>query len=64
MHDHSAHRVQTQRARVLREAYAANPHRFRSVPLPPPLPEVVHINPPEPQREREEASPDLGEPAA
>lgn len=62
VHDGTAHRVRAQRARVLKAAYAAHPHRFRSVPVPPPLPEVARINPPRPADE--ETSPDLGKPAA
>lgn len=62
VHDHSAHQVQAQRASVLEQAYAAHPHRFASVPVPPALPEVVHINPPRP--EEEHTSSGLGEPAA
>ena len=63
VHDHSAHRVQEERARVLAQAYADHPHRFHSQPVPPALPEVVHINPPLPAAE-EETTPGLGEPAA
>ena len=62
VHDGTAHRIRAQRARVLEAAYAAHPHRFASVPVPPPLPEVVHINPPRPADE--ETGPDLGKPAA
>lgn len=63
VHDHSAYQVQAERARVLEQAYAAHPHRFASVPVPPPLPEVVHINPPRIEGE-EETTPGLGKPAA
>ncbi|WP_425573581.1 IS3 family transposase, partial [Nocardiopsis rhodophaea] len=62
VHDNSAHQVQHERTRVLQGAYAASPHRFRWVPLPPPLPEAVHINPPRP--EGEGSNSDLGEHAA
>ncbi|MFW6640535.1 hypothetical protein ACOALZ_10895 [Nocardiopsis algeriensis] len=59
----SAHQVQAERVRVLEQAYAAQPHRFASVPVPPPLPKVVHTNPLRIARE-EETAPGLGEPAA
>lgn len=63
VHDHSAHQIQAERARVLQAAHARNPHRFASVPVPPPLPEVVHINPPQ-NEDEEETIPELGKPAA
>ena len=63
VHDGTAHRVQAERARVLERAWADHPHRFRSKPVPPALPEVVHINPPQLTSE-EETAPELGKSAA
>ncbi|MFI7709400.1 IS3 family transposase [Nonomuraea sp. NPDC049480] len=44
-----AEQIQQQRAKVLADAYAANPTRFSSRPSPPPLPTAAWINPPTPQ---------------
>jgi putative transposase len=45
----TAEQIQAKRAKVLAEAYAANPTRFGSPPSPPPLPTTAWINPPTPQ---------------
>ena len=41
--------IQAERARVMAEAYAANPNRFGAPPQPPKLPTAAWINPPTPQ---------------
>ncbi|BBX96251.1 IS3 family transposase [Mycobacterium lacus] len=41
--------IQAKRARVMADAYAANPNRFSSPPQPPKLPTAAWINPPTPQ---------------
>jgi len=44
----TAPEIRAQRAGVLDQAYAAHPERFvRGQPTPPPLPEIVYINPPQ-----------------
>jgi putative transposase len=46
VHDGTATQIQAHRARVLQQAYAANPGRFRQPPKPPRLPVRVWINQP------------------
>ena len=46
VHDGTATHIQARRARVLQQAYAANPGRFRQPPKPPRLPARVWINQP------------------
>jgi putative transposase len=46
VHDGTATQIQAHRARVLQQAYAANPGRFRRSPKPPRLPARVWINQP------------------
>ena len=41
--------IQAERARVMADAYAANPNRFGTPPQPPKLPTAAWINPPTPQ---------------
>ncbi|MFD3511408.1 transposase [Nocardia sp. NPDC058666] len=46
VHDGTAVQVRCRRGEVLTAAYAANPARFRTMPIPPVLPETAWINPP------------------
>ncbi len=46
VHDGTATCIQARRARVLQQAYAARPYRFRQPPKPPRLPARVWINQP------------------
>jgi putative transposase len=48
VHFGTANQIRQQRALVLEAAYAAHPERFRSVPVPPKLPDKAWINEPRP----------------
>ncbi|WP_443075356.1 IS3 family transposase [Streptosporangium sp. NBC_01469] len=56
VHHDTVGQVQTERARVLAAAYAANPERFRRMPTPPRLPERAWINQPEAKIETEQSA--------
>ncbi|WP_329093590.1 DDE-type integrase/transposase/recombinase [Streptosporangium sp. NBC_01469] len=56
IHHDTVGQVQTERARVLAAAYAANPERFRRMPTPPRLPERAWINQPEAKIETEQSA--------
>jgi putative transposase len=46
VHHGTAHQIRARRATTLDAAYAANPHRFATPPMPPPLPSAAWINQP------------------